>query len=165
MIKTLFVLLFSEYLSGLIAVATVLLLMGFIPGSAYNFSFGPAFLLMKQLPEEILFLPIVFAVVKVLSGYYVLLFFFIKLTKKKYDSLEVTDILKVSMIAIFTIFLIMVILPIREGQSVEGWLKGILKMSEWFFNPKRAWSFLVYSGFIASLLSPLIYKSIMKKYF
>ena len=160
-IKSFSVFIISEYLVGLLSTIIVLVVMGFIPDSAYNFHFGESFLWLKKVPLEIFMYPLLYIIVKGFSGYYIYLYGYIALSKNKYNTFVLKNYFHVAVIAILSILLILIVGPIRDGQTFDGWLRALTSEAEWFFHPKRHWSLFVYSGFISALLSPLFYKILM----
>ena len=149
-IKKIITFIFAEYFAGILVTAILLLTWTFIP-SGYDH-------LEYRSMEDLLLAPIVYSIFKVISGYYVYLFIFLKVTKNLYEQVKIKHLFVIAVIAAGSILILLFISALRDGQDFNDWRKGVIRLSEWYFSPNKQWSIWVYSGFFTTIFSPFIYK-------
>ena len=142
--------LISEYLAGVLATVITLL--------AYYLSFNITHNLMTDY-YKIFFIPIFYIFIKLVSGYYLSLYLYLKITRTRYAPHKQSLII----IASIAMLAILAILAITSHQSLQAWLSKVTRLSEMFFSPQKPWSLFVYAAFLTSILSPYFFTKLIRR--
>lgn len=139
----------TEYLTGILATVILYFIYFFIPNSNISFDTQAIMIMLAA--------PITYAIFKLISGYYLILFVYLKYSRSTLTEPNKKLLVIISLIAMLSIIILILLLALREGQDLLSWKKQINKLTTWFFSPEKPWSLYVYSGFLSVILSSLFF--------